>query len=36
MELGEAFRLVAGESHRHQTPSGLTQSFQYSRFTRVD
>jgi 2-polyprenyl-3-methyl-5-hydroxy-6-metoxy-1,4-benzoquinol methylase len=34
-ELGTGFRLVASESHQHRTPSGATQAFQYSRFTRV-
>ncbi len=34
-ELGDGFRLVASETHRHKTPSGGTQSFQYSRFVRV-
>lgn len=34
-ELGEAFRFEESRPHRHETPWGTTQSFQYSRFTRV-
>lgn len=34
-ELGDAFRLEESRPHRHETPWGATQSFQYSRFTRV-
>jgi len=34
-ELGEGLRLVESEAHRHQTPAGTSQSFQYSRFARI-
>jgi SAM-dependent methyltransferase len=34
-ELGQDFQLVSSSNHAHRTPSGATQSFQYSRFTRV-
>jgi hypothetical protein len=33
-ELGEGFELVEAKPHRHTTPSGAIQSFQYSRFLR--
>ncbi|HET7220814.1 MAG TPA: class I SAM-dependent methyltransferase [Vicinamibacterales bacterium] len=33
--LGPGYRLVESRRHLHRTPSGSTQSFQYSRFTRV-
>jgi SAM-dependent methyltransferase len=32
-ELGDDFKLVESLTHRHQTPWGATQSFQYSRLT---
>jgi hypothetical protein len=32
--LGQEFRLVDAVLHTHQTPAGVLQSFQYSRFTR--
>jgi SAM-dependent methyltransferase len=35
-ELGDQFSLEQALSHVHQTPWGTTQSFQYSRFLRVD
>jgi len=35
-ELGEGFRLVEAVPHQHQTPWGEAQSFQYSRFVRVN
>jgi trans-aconitate methyltransferase len=34
-ELGQDFQLVNSFDHVHRTPSGASQSFQYSRFTRV-
>ena len=34
-ELGQDFQLVSSSNHAHRTPSRATQSFQYSRFTRV-
>jgi ubiquinone/menaquinone biosynthesis C-methylase UbiE len=34
-ELGPAFRLEASEPYLHVTPSGVQQSFVYSRFTRL-
>jgi SAM-dependent methyltransferase len=34
-ELGDGFALVESVSHLHLTPWGATQSFQYSRFSRV-
>jgi hypothetical protein len=34
-ELGDGFALVESVPHVHRTPWGTTQSFQYSRFTRV-
>jgi SAM-dependent methyltransferase len=34
-ELGPAFRLEASEPWVHATPSGVAQSFVYSRFTRL-
>jgi SAM-dependent methyltransferase len=34
-ELGDAFALVESVPHLHETPWGATQSFQYSRFTRI-
>lgn len=34
-ELGPDLMLVDAVPHRHATPWGTTQSFQYSRFTRV-
>ena len=34
-ELGEGFSLIEFVPHIHRTPSGTTQSFQYSRFARV-
>jgi hypothetical protein len=34
-ELGEGFKLIESVPHRHQTPWGTSQSFQYSRFVRV-
>ena len=34
-ELGPAFRLEASEPYVHVTPSGVRQSFVYSRFTRL-
>jgi SAM-dependent methyltransferase len=34
-ELGEEFRLDEARPHRHLTPWGTAQSFQYSRFTRL-
>ena len=34
-ELGDGFALVESEPHSHQTPSGVLQSFQYSRFLRI-
>jgi SAM-dependent methyltransferase len=33
-ELGEEFSLVDARAHRHETPWGAVQSFQYSRFVR--
>jgi len=33
-ELGEGFELVEARPHRHTTPWGAVQSFQYSRFLR--
>jgi len=33
--LGPAFALADARRHVHQTPSGSTQTFQYSRFIRV-
>jgi len=35
-ELGSGFRLIETVPHVHRTPWGKTQSFQYSRFERVD
>ena len=35
-ELGPGFALVESVSELHQTPTGKTQSFQYSRFTRTE
>lgn len=35
-ELGPEFRLEESIAHTHVTPTGGRQSFQYSRFTRVD
>ena len=35
-ELGEQFSLVDARTHRHQTPWGAVQSFQYSRFLKHD
>lgn len=34
-ELGDSLQLAESESHGHSTPWGATQSFQYSRFTRM-
>jgi len=34
-EIGDAFALVESREHLHHTPWGSTQSFQYSRFTRL-
>jgi SAM-dependent methyltransferase len=34
-QLGDGFRLVEAIPHRHTTPWGSTQAFQYSRFTRI-
>ena len=34
-ELGEDFALLEGRPYVHTTPSGITQSFQYSRLVRV-
>lgn len=34
-DLGPRYQLVGSISHAHPTPSGATQSFQYSRFTKV-
>jgi hypothetical protein len=34
-ELGSEFRMAESMNERHQTPSGLVQSFCYTRFTRV-
>lgn len=34
-ELGPSFLLVQSVRHRHITPRGIEQSFQYSRFVRV-
>ena len=34
-ELGPAFELQESRAHRHMTPWGAPQSFQYSRFRRV-
>lgn len=34
-ELGDRFALLEARSHRHVTPSGAVQSFQYSRFRRA-
>jgi SAM-dependent methyltransferase len=34
-ELGDGFQLIESEPHRHETPAGVSQSFQYSRFARV-
>ena len=34
-DLGPDYQLVGAISHTHQTPSGPTQSFQYSRVTKV-
>ena len=34
-ELGDDFRLIESSTHAHRTPWGSTQSFQYSRFTRI-
>lgn len=34
-ELGNAFTLVESRQHQHTTPWGSVQSFQYSRFARV-
>jgi hypothetical protein len=34
-ELGDDFRLLETLPHLHRTPSGTTQSFQYSRLRRV-
>ncbi|MDA1306372.1 MAG: class I SAM-dependent methyltransferase [Acidobacteria bacterium] len=34
-ELGEEFQLMESIPHRHHTPWGTTQSFQYSRFVRL-
>lgn len=34
-ELGNCFELVEARPHRHVTPWGAQQSFQYSRFRRV-
>jgi len=31
-ELGSDFTLVQSQTHNHQTPSGISQAFQYSRF----
>jgi SAM-dependent methyltransferase len=36
LELGPAFRLEASEPYVHVTPSGVPQSFVYSRFTRLE
>jgi hypothetical protein len=33
-ELGDEFTLVESRPHRHVTPAGAVQSFQYSRFQR--
>lgn len=33
VELGQTFRLTEAVTHRHRTPWGAVQSFQYSRFT---
>lgn len=34
-ELGPGFRLIESVPHRHRTPWGTAQSFQYSRFVRL-
>jgi SAM-dependent methyltransferase len=34
-ELGAEFELIEATSYVHDTPSGVRQSFQYSRFTRL-
>ena len=34
-ELGSNYQLDSSFTHAHQTPAGATQSFQYSRFTKV-
>jgi SAM-dependent methyltransferase len=34
-ELGSEFRIAESRNERHQTPSGMVQSFCYIRFTRV-
>jgi SAM-dependent methyltransferase len=33
--LGSSFRLVESRDHSHQTPMGMTQRFQFSRFRHV-
>jgi len=33
-ELGPALRLIESQRHKHTTPWGTTQSFQYSRFVK--
>jgi hypothetical protein len=35
-ELGEGFELMEARLHRHVTPWGAVQSFQYSRLRRID
>jgi hypothetical protein len=34
-QLGEGFELVESSRELHATPSGATQSFQYTRFRRL-
>lgn len=34
-ELGDGFALIESRPHPHVTPSGIVQSFQYSRFRRI-
>ena len=33
--LGHSFELIESRSHDHQTPAGVTQKFQFSRFQRI-
>ena len=33
--LGPSFALVESRNHAHQTPAGVTQQFQFSRFRRI-
>jgi hypothetical protein len=35
-EIGPDFALVESRKHSHVTPNNVTQSFQYSRFRRVN